>query len=207
MELAVRVRKCQRHPANSFWRGPRRVLCIRNPVPRTGFSRFQRPPTRAKRRLKEMAIRLEKSRKPLRLSQTVVPAKQAFDPDEWWSSGSGRRVAARRVPVVKGQVVRAVVEPDPAQSLPRSAATRLRLQPLVAEWLLEVRVMGRSHRTIGCDQQKMSQYLENEGGPQTWTGSPLPSSSGCWRASRSASSRPLPSTKRPLHPPAQSAHA
>jgi site-specific recombinase XerD len=117
-----------------------------------------------------MAIRLEKSRKPLRFSKTVVPAKEAFDPDELWSTGTGRRVPGRPASVVRGQVVRAVVEPEPVQSLPRSAATRLRLQPLVAEWLLEVRVMGRSPRTIGWYQQKMAQYLEREGGPQTLDG-------------------------------------
>ncbi|SRR5712692_101074 len=117
-----------------------------------------------------MALRLEKSRKPLRFSKTVVSANEAFDPDELWSPGSGRRVRGRPAPVVKGLVVRASVEPEPARSLPRSAATRLRLQPLVAEWLLEVRVMGRSQRTIGWYQQKMAQYLEREGGPQTLDG-------------------------------------
>ena len=86
----------------------------------------------------------------MRFSQTVVPAKGAFDPDELWSSGNGRRVAGRRAPVGKGQLARAVVEPNSAQqSLPPSAANRLRLHALVAEWLLEVRVMGRSQRTIG----------------------------------------------------------
>ena len=54
-----------------------------------------------------------------------------------------------------------------AEPLPASAASRLRLQPLIAEWLLEARVMGRSQRTIDWYQQKMRWYLEKESGPPT----------------------------------------
>lgn len=54
-----------------------------------------------------------------------------------------------------------------SEALPPSAAARLRLQPLIAEWLLELRVMGRSQRAIDWYQQKMAWYLEHEGGPQT----------------------------------------
>ena len=38
-------------PKTSFWRGLRRVVCIRNLVPGTGFSCFQCPRCRAPRRL------------------------------------------------------------------------------------------------------------------------------------------------------------
>jgi len=59
---------------------------------------------------------------------------------------------------------------DRSRALPGSAAVRLRLEGLVAEWLMELRVMSRSQRTIDWYRQKMSWYREKEGGPQTLDG-------------------------------------
>jgi Citrate synthase, C-terminal domain len=46
-------------------------------------------------------------------------------------------------------------------------ASRTRLQPLITEWLLDLRVLGRSSRTLGWYSQKMRWYLEEGGGVQT----------------------------------------
>src|SRR5450759_2426961 len=59
-------------PKTSFWRGLRRVVCIRNLVPGTGFSCFQCPRCRAPRRLQKVEQRLTKPQKPLGFSKTVV---------------------------------------------------------------------------------------------------------------------------------------
>ena len=47
----------------------------------------------------------------------------------------------------------------------RTSGTRL--QPLIAEWLLDLRVLGRSPRTLHWYGQKMRWYLEEGGGVQT----------------------------------------
>ena len=57
--------------------------------------------------------------------------------------------------------------PEGGQPLPPAAASRLRLEPLIAEWLLELRVMGRSPRALAWYRQKLDWYLKSEGGPET----------------------------------------
>lgn len=114
--------------------------------------------------------RLEKPQKPLCFSKTVVPAEGAFDPGELWSSGSSSGATGRPSRVIDRAPVKASSElafASRAEPLPPSAASRLRLQPLIAEWLLDARVMGRSQRTIDWYEQKLRWYLEKEGGPQT----------------------------------------
>src|SRR5438094_2272491 len=114
--------------------------------------------------------RLEKPQKPLCFSQTVVPAEEAFDPDKLWSLGPSRGATGRPSRVIDRAPSKTSAEhlvAGRAEPLPPSAASCLRLQPLIAEWLLELRVMGRSQRTIDWYQQKMTWYLEHEGGPQT----------------------------------------
>ncbi len=54
--------------------------------------------------------------------------------------------------------------------MPDSAAGSLKVPALVAEWLMELRVIGRSQRTTDWYQQKMRWYLEHEGGPETLAG-------------------------------------
>ena len=59
---AVAVRVCPGPPPQiSFWRGLRRVVCIRNLVPGTGFSCFQGPRCRAPRRLQKGGKEAEKT--------------------------------------------------------------------------------------------------------------------------------------------------
>ena len=50
---------------------------------------------------------------------------------------------------------------------PAARGVQTRLQPLIAEWLLDLRVLGRSPRTLGWYSQKMRWYLEEGGGVQT----------------------------------------
>ncbi len=116
-----------------------------------------------------MAKKLEEIRKPLCFSKTVVPTEEAFEPDQLWSSERARSQPGRPARVVPSARTRAVGELEQvslSEPLPVSAAPRIRLQPLIAEWLLELRVMGRSRRTIDWYQQKLRWYLEQEGGPQ-----------------------------------------
>jgi site-specific recombinase XerD len=116
------------------------------------------------------AKRLEKSREPLCSSKTVVPAEEAFEPDELWSSAPARTQPGRPARAISSPRVKAALALEAvtdSEPLPVSAAARLRLQPLIAEWLLELRVMARSQRTIDWYQQKMTWYLEKEGGPRT----------------------------------------
>jgi hypothetical protein len=59
------------------------------------------------------------------------------------------------------------MEPERAEPAARAAARdvrQTRLQPLIAEWLLDLRVLGRSPRTLGWYSQKMRWYLEKGGG-------------------------------------------
>ena len=114
--------------------------------------------------------RLEKSREPLCFSKTVVPAEEAFEPAELWSSAPARTPTGRPSRLVSGGRVKPTAALDAltgSEPLPVSAATGLRLQPLIAEYLLELRVMARSPRTIAWYEQKLKWYLEQEGGPQT----------------------------------------
>jgi len=114
-----------------------------------------------------VAKRLEKTSKPLCFSKTVVSGEEAFDPGELWPEGPGRGQPGRQARVVPALPAPAIGEFESPEPLPVSAAGRLRLQPLIAEWLLELRVMGRSPRTIEWYRQKMKWYLESEGGPET----------------------------------------
>jgi site-specific recombinase XerD len=90
---------------------------------------------------------LQKTPKPLPFSKTVAPLgrprglppvplhrHQECDPQEW----SGQEEGAQEVP-----------------------AGRLRLEPLVREWLLDLQVMGRSRRTLDWYRQKLRWYLEH----------------------------------------------
>lgn len=95
--------------------------------------------------------RLEKPQKPLCFSKTVVPAEEAFDPGELWTSGPSGGPTGRPLRVMDrppSTMSSELVVTGRAEPLPASAASRLRLQPLIAEWLLEAPVMGRSQRTI-----------------------------------------------------------
>lgn len=62
------------------------------------------------------------------------------------------------------------LEPETEETTTRRGAGRAsgtRLQSLIAEWLLDLRVLGRSPRTLRWYGQKMRWYLEEGGGVQT----------------------------------------
>lgn len=62
------------------------------------------------------------------------------------------------------------MEPEREETTTRRGAgraARTRLQPLITECLLDLRVLGRSPRTLGWYSQKMRWYLEEGGGVQT----------------------------------------
>jgi len=102
----------------------------------------------------------ERSPKPLGFSKTVgVPPTRAG-----WTAlalgnvgGRPRLALAPRVPVDDdGQ------EPAPlrAQTRSHNASDDFRIEALVREWLLELRMMGRRPRTIEWYRQKMAWYLK-----------------------------------------------
>jgi integrase len=120
-----------------------------------------------------VARRLQRSPKPLRFSETVVPADEGFEPEELWepapsASQPGRPARISRRPAARQRPgLRVVSAPEP---LPASTAGSVKVRALVAEWVMELKVMGRSQRTIDWYQQKMRWYLEHEGGPATLDG-------------------------------------
>jgi hypothetical protein len=101
----------------------------------------------------------ENNAKPLYFSKTVVPVGGAADPAERGSQRVRRAVMGRPVKALPGRarldqglVMRAVPE---QQDVP--------LDDLVQEWMRDLRVMGRSPRTIGWYEQKMAWFLKQTG--------------------------------------------
>jgi hypothetical protein len=114
--------------------------------------------------------RLEETWKPWCFPQTVVPAEDGVDPRELWEPPAGQRQPGRPARPRSGSGDRPGTRSGPLPSpeaLPASTARSLKLKALVAEWLLELKVIGRSPRTIAWYEQKMSWYLDHEGGPAT----------------------------------------
>jgi len=102
--------------------------------------------------------------------QTVVSAEDGVDPCELWAPPAGQRQPGRPALLRNGSGIRPGPRsepPDGPEALPSSTAHSLKLGALVAEWMQELKVMGRSPRTIAWYEQKMSWYMRHEGGPAT----------------------------------------
>jgi hypothetical protein len=106
---------------------------------------------------------VERGRKPLGFSKTVAIAEEA-------PRGRPRRVQAPGRP----SPAAAPRRPPEVVASPRWVASASRpgqregghrIRPLVEEWLMELRVMGRSPRTIAWYRQKFDWYRLQEGAP------------------------------------------
>jgi len=103
----------------------------------------------------------------LYLNQTVVLAdgleeEPPVSPEELWELPAEAPQTAPPLPRRGRPARRRLSEEDLAEP-----AARLRhpLPGLVREWLLDLKVMGRSPRTIEWYEQKMRWYFDHEGGP------------------------------------------
>lgn len=123
-----------------------------------------------------MAERREKPRKPLGFSKTVASKYLADQgapaPPRRQPRGLGGRPAMVGFRAGAGAAGRPleVVPTRPVAPLPAVASGRQELRRLVREWLAEVKVMGRSPKTLEWYEKKWWWYLDHEGGPQTLEG-------------------------------------
>ena len=102
---------------------------------------------------------VEKTPKQLPFSKTVALPGTGRRARPGSLRGRPRSLAEERLKVGQDRGDRGWQEPDePALEAP---AGRLRLEPLVREWLLDLQVMGRSPKTIDWYRQKMRWYLEH----------------------------------------------
>ena len=107
----------------------------------------------------------EKTRKPLGFSKTVGVVADGPGRTSSWLKDDGGRPLRRP----EGQIRRPdSPAPDPFEGLARDGkeqtrSTRTALEPLVREWLMDLRVLGRSPKTIAWYAQKMDWYLRNGG--------------------------------------------
>lgn len=108
---------------------------------------------------------VEKTPKQLPFSKTVALPGTGRRARPGSLRGRPRSLAEERLKVGQDRGDRGWQEPDePALEAP---AGRLRLEPLVREWLLDLQVMGRSPKTIDWYRQKMRWYLEH-GEAKSW---------------------------------------
>jgi site-specific recombinase XerD len=100
---------------------------------------------------------VEKTPKPYWFSQTVMPALGL----ERRHPGRPPKVA----PLLAATTAldRAAVDADVARDRVRPLGGLHPLKPLIREWLLELKVMGRSPRTIAWYQQKLDWYFRADG--------------------------------------------
>jgi site-specific recombinase XerD len=106
---------------------------------------------------------VERGRKPLGFSKTVAIPEEA-------PRGRPRRVQAPGRPSPAAAPRRSPeVIASPRRLTPSSKSDQRegghRIRPLVEEWLMELRVMGRSPRTIAWYRQKFDWYRLQEGAP------------------------------------------
>lgn len=104
---------------------------------------------------------LEKSPKPLGFSKSVgvAPARVSERRMALGDVGGRPRVAgAPRARAVARE--RESLPPRPTRSLGRNEPSERRLEAMVREWLLELRMLGRSPRAIGWYQHKIAWYLK-----------------------------------------------
>ena len=122
-----------------------------------------------------MANRLKKPQKPLGFSKTVVTGYLASEPDPELrrrakNGGLPGRPSVRRTVAPSSDAENEVAPVMSAPTHLRHPVGGQRIAALVREWLAELKVMGRSPRTIEWYRQKMVWYLDHEGGPATLDG-------------------------------------
>ena len=117
-----------------------------------------------------MSNRRSFAQKPLESAKTVVSA-YLVPPEPL--PGSRRRHRRRSGPAVLDGVDLPEAEsvdaapPEAPQPLQRGLREHYELRRLVREWLQELKVMGRSPRTLDWYQQKWDYYLDREAGPHS----------------------------------------
>ena len=129
------------------------------------FPRFRGPGSPGSGRRKGGVRLAEKTRKPLGFSKTVGVGGEGSG-RAWRGLQDDRGRPQGRLET--GLRRATAVAPDPVESLTpepdeRPRRTSTALEPLVREWLMDLKVLGRSPRTIAWYAQKMSWYLRNGG--------------------------------------------
>lgn len=118
--------------------------------------------------------RLEKSREPLCFSKTVVPAEEAFEPDQLWSSAPARTPTGRPSRAISASVGLGVlarrdaldeIQLDQAHRL-RSRTSSIRSAASRRSWGTNVRVGVQGHANL--------RVAERSTGLQAWTVSETP---------------------------------
>jgi hypothetical protein len=100
---------------------------------------------------------VEKTQKPYWFSQTVMP------PFGLERGHPGRPPKVAPLPAATTALDRSAVDGDVARDRVRPFGGLHPLKPLIREWLLELKVMGRSPRTIAWYQQKLDWYFRADG--------------------------------------------
>ena len=104
---------------------------------------------------------MEKTRKPLHFSKTVALSGSGQRPRPGAVNRRPRLLPAERLGTERDRGDRRWQESgEPEEAALEAPAGRIRLEPLIREWLLDLPVMGRSPRTIDWSRQKKRWYLE-----------------------------------------------
>jgi Phage integrase, N-terminal SAM-like domain len=100
---------------------------------------------------------VEKTPKPYWFSQAVMP------PLGLERRHPGRPPKVAPLPAGASAFARDAVDSDPVRDRVKPLQGLHPLKPLIREWLLELKVMGRSPRTIAWYQQKLDWYFRADG--------------------------------------------